>query len=349
MKHIYVFGAGASKASANTPLGRELAWNYHIDCMLLVPNNNGHPDLSEENENFSNFYRFLQLAASIYPEFKFLLNKWENRGTEVFDLYNKLEKKHYVDEMLDILQQKGDKQGIELVRRLIFEHLVESAIGSPNQLYKRFVESLKNNTSQQVTIISFNFDFLLQEDNNRNIYFDYLLKFDWIDQYRKETYTRTNPIKLIKPNGSLDWGICPSCNRLYLYIRHISRHFYDDKKCSEGCGEHIQPFIIIPHERYSNIIETLWSSAKNELEQADKVTIIGYSFPDYDKKVVELFSSSLNPNVKLEIADHCTCQKNEAREKNAILMKYRRLFPALKTEIDIHLNGFEGYINNHTN
>jgi hypothetical protein len=89
MNHVFVFGAGASTASANTPLGRDLVWNYHFDCGLFVPINNGVPDLSDENENFKNFRKFLELCSLIYPEFKNLPKQWDNRGEEIFQLYNR--------------------------------------------------------------------------------------------------------------------------------------------------------------------------------------------------------------------------------------------------------------------
>lgn len=350
MNHVFVFGAGASTASANTPLGRDLVWNYHPDCGLLVPINNGVPDLSEENENFKNFRKFLELCSSIYPEFKNLPKKWDGRGEEIFHLYDRIEKKHYVDELLEILHRNGNKLGIELVRKLIFEHLVESSIGSQNLLYKKFItEILKNDSKRQVSIISFNFDFLLHEDFKDDVYLDYLLKFDWIDSNRQRIYARTNPVKLIKLNGSLDWGICPSCNRLYLYFPHMFRHSYDDKMCLLKCDEPIQPFIVIPHEKYKNIIKPLWASAERELKRANIVTIIGYSFPEYDKKVIDLFSSSLAPYAKLQVVNYCERKEQEDGKRNAILMQYKQLFPTLKTEIDIYLNGFEGYIDSHTN
>jgi hypothetical protein len=288
------------------------------------------------------------LAALVYPEFQSLPKKWDNRGMEFFHLYNTLDKSHYVDEMLEILQQKGDSEGIEFVRRLIFEHLAESSLGSQNFLYKKFIEAvLENSIPHQITVISFNFDFLLHEDFEKNVYFDYLVKFDWIDPNRQKIYAQGNPIKLIKLNGSLDWGICPSCNRLYLYFPHMFRNYYNDKKCFIKCGNPIQPFIIIPHEKYGSIIKPLWSSAENELKHAETVTIIGYSFPDYDKNVVELFSRTLNPYAKLEIVSHSEFKDNIQLKKDAILKRYRRLFPMLKSAIDINLNGFEGYIKDH--
>ena len=62
MKHVYVFGAGASAASAKTPLGKDLVWNYLLDCGLLI---SGLQGLQEENEKFSNYRTAWQLNFSV--------------------------------------------------------------------------------------------------------------------------------------------------------------------------------------------------------------------------------------------------------------------------------------------
>ncbi len=247
--------------------------------------------------------------------------------------------------MLWILHQKEDKIGIELVRQLIFEHLAESGLGRQNNLYEKFIGNIfRERATNEVAIISFNFDVLLHEDFIRGIYFDYLVNFDWIDPSRAEIYAHTNPIKLIKLNGSLDWAICPSCKKTALYFFPTFRHFFNDKKCRK-CNEPLQPFIIIPHEKYEDIFETIWSSAEEELREADKVTVIGYSFPDYDKKVIGLFTNTLASDVILEVVTHCERQEYERRTREATIEKYERLFPKLKKKINTYLTGFEGYLN----
>lgn len=347
MNHVYVLGAGASSASAGTPLGRDLVWSYHLDCGLLVPINNGIPDLREENDNFRYFREFLELCSSIYPEFKHLPKKWDSRGENIFHLYGTIEKKHYIDELLELLYRNHNEHGLEIVRKLIFEHLVQCSFDSQNLLYKRFItEVLKSDSKQHVSIISFNFDFLLHEDFEEEVYFDYSLKFDWIDSNRQRIYARSNPIKLIKLNGSLDWGICPNCERLYLYFPHMFRHSYDDKRCSLKCGGPVQPFIVIPHENYKNTIKPLWGLAKRKLNRADIVTVIGYSFPEYDKEVIGLFASSLSPHAKLQIVDRCEPSEDTAQMTKIMLMKYKKMFPSIET--DIYLDGFEGFINRHS-
>ncbi|MBU2608204.1 MAG: hypothetical protein KKF26_02690 [Chloroflexi bacterium] len=122
-RHVWVLGAGASHESASTPLGRNLVWDYHFDSGMLVPYDNKGPDLREENENFANFRTYLELVASIFPEFKSLPEQWDNRGMKVFHLCGRLEKRHYFDEVLELLQKLGNKEGAKLVRQLIFEHI----------------------------------------------------------------------------------------------------------------------------------------------------------------------------------------------------------------------------------
>jgi hypothetical protein len=350
MTHVYVLGAGASAASAGAPLGKDLVWSYFDEYRPLTLHRNGIPDLTEENKSFAGFRKFLELYSLLYPELRNILKEWDERGSEVFWLQHEIHKNYYVDELLELLHQNNKLDEIALVRNLIFEHLALCCFYANaefgNKLYKRFIlEILKKASCCKISIISFNFDFLLHEDFRNNIYFDYLINFDWIDDNRKKIYAVKNPFNLIKLNGSLDWGICPLCNMLFLYFPNMSDKFYTDKKCPQGCNINIQPFIVIPHEKYNSIIDKLWLSAINELQKADMLTIIGYSFPAYDKKVINLFSDNLKPDVKIQIVDHCGSKENQCDKKNDLLLKYREMFPMLKNEPEIILTGFEGYLN----
>ncbi len=226
----------------------------------------------------------------------------------VFHLYGRLDKRHYVDELLELLQKQGNKEGAKLVKQLIFEHIAQASFDRPNTLYKRFVkEILKIKPPQTTSVISLNFDCMLQDKEFDNaVYFDYLIDFNWIDHNRAQFYRCSNPIPLIKLNGSLDWGICEKCGSLHLYYPSMHRTFYEGKACAnQQCGGIVTPFIVIPHEKYGEKINPLWNVAKDHLKEADKVTVIGYSFPEYDKDVIKLFRDSLDTNVRLEVVDKC--------------------------------------------
>lgn len=230
-----------------------------------------------------------------------------------------------------------------LIRQLIFEHITEMSFGKVNHLYKIFTAKVLSKKYRNVSVLSFNFDFLLCEDSYNDVYFDYLLEFDWIDENRKEIYKNGNPISLIKLNGSLDWGICQSCNRLHLYYPQMGRSFYNDKICA-FCKQKVEPFIIIPHEDHKKRMETLWTSAHDNIASTKKIVIIGYSFPHYDTKVIKLFSSSINKDTQIEVVDLCPDEVSQDRFIKELKEKYKLLFPNMNNNIIVHTSGFKGYL-----
>ncbi len=345
MKHVFVLGAGASAASSNTPLGSALVWNYHADCTLLKTyNSKGEPDLTEDNKKFTNYKKFLGLVGRHYPELKDELARYEVRGDSFYHAPKSSDKKYFVDEILRVVQERQDIEGASLIRNLIFEHIVLSSLGYPDLGYKKFkTDILKNKDSSSVSIISFNFDFLLREDFRDEISFDYLLEFGWIEKTRASQYKGRGTIPLIKLNGSLDWGVCQKCDRMHLYFYPRDKEFFNKKLC-EKCGGSIQPFIVIPHEKDSEILNVLWNTAESALRQADKITIIGYSFPAYDQKVISLFKRALNRDVEIEVIDHCESNEDQTEKVQTIRNKYKRMFPELMKETRVSVGGFRAYI-----
>lgn len=344
MKEIFVFGAGASAASADTPLGAELVWNYHRDTGLLKPIINGVPDNSAENIRFRNFQKFFELVACYFPKLEMEKDLWEKRGISFYGPHS-LNKNHYVDKLLRILQEENNVEGTRLIKQLIFEHITGASLSGSNMLYKDFIAKvLKCRTRRSVTIISFNFDYLLFEDFRNGVCFDYLIDFDSIDPHRAKIYKKQNPIPLIKLNGSLDWGVCQSCDRLFLFFQPKGTGFLDKRSCENDCKGGIEPFIIMPYQKYGDRISRLWNEAESELNQAKKVTIIGYSFPEYDQKVIDLFDDSLHNDIELAVVDYCESENNRAVAQNRIEKKYRRMFPHLNREAKIRMDGFNGYM-----
>jgi len=307
-KEVFVFGAGASKDSGRTPLGKDLIWNYHSSCCTMpVIGADGRPDLTEEEIEFANLSKFFDLVEETYPELKGEKQRW-NRQMQDNVMYSppsNLDKKYYVDEMVRILQDRDNRGGIELIRGLTLEHIGGSSFASGNKLYLEFVKRLNGKSSEQASVISFNFDCLLQEDFKNGIYFDYLMGFDLIHGNRI-SYNKQNGIPLIKLNGSLDWAICQRCSKVLLLYPHITKNSYDNLYCcmSEGCQGRLEPLIFLPHEEKGERIRELWDKAKLELKSASKITVIGYSFPYYDTDVINLFREHTNPEAVVEIIDY---------------------------------------------
>jgi hypothetical protein len=355
MNEVFVLGAGASKAVAELPLGNELIWNYHADCTLLNPIINGRPVMTQGNKQVSNeFYEFLDLASNIYPKLESIKNKFKSRDILYIFTHIVNEKKYFVDEILKEIQKKRNHEGVLLLKKLILKHLDNKSFALSNA-YKDFIEKvLLNNSANDISIISFNFDYLLNDyygngiDNE--VYFDYLLHFD----HKKNGYKHKNLIPLIKLHGSLDWGLCNECNELRLYFPHkVADKYFGNSWppiCNSGgssCNGIIEPYIFLPHQKLDDRIELLWNEATKKLKNAPKVTIIGYSFPDYDEKAIDLFKNALNPNVKLQIVDHCNGLQQIAKKQ--IKNKFKRMFPHLQNEIEICLCGFKKYLASYNN
>lgn len=343
MKELFVFGAGASHASGNAPLGKDLVWSYFEDCSLMYEmGTNGKPtqnDLDQKRKEFQEFGEFLKAIEDIFPNIS-EYNKWQRCMNEALVHEPQIDKKYYIDEIMDVLYQRGDNKNIELIKRLTVEHIAKSTYTSRNLLYEKFVESLHEKSSQEISVISFNFDCLLQEDFKKKINFDYLLDFKYIDGNRR-SYEKCKGFPLIKLNGSLDWAWNTKTDELTLLFPHITHLTYANKEAQ------IEPYIFFPHQHKSGAISFLWDRAREEIKSSSKITIIGYSFPHYDIDVIQLFRDNINSNTEITVIDYCWySDKDEQRvefTKKDIENKYKRLFPQINN-FTIFLDGFEGYI-----
>lgn len=150
---------------------------------------------------------------------------------------------------------------------------------------------------------------------------------------------------MLKLNGSLDWGICRKCQILKRYFEEVEYNGYGI--CSK-CGSNYDPFIVIPHNHDTDITKILRAEAQDILANAKSIIIIGYSFPDYDKDIIQLFSESIQQNsgVNLNVVDYC----NNNSEKNIAYHKIKNRYKIMfKKEPYISLDGFESFLDKYNN
>jgi NAD-dependent SIR2 family protein deacetylase len=359
MNEVFVLGAGASKAVADLPLGNELVWYYHI-CSALLKHTNVTPSMTTPEKEIR---EFLVLASKIYPELETILMKYDN-GIKENALFPPIvnSKKYFADEILKVIQDNGDHKGLLLIKKLISKHLDQAIFNHyvKNNTYNNICSSpynpfikkfLLNNSTSNISIISFNFDYLLNNYHVNGVdereYFDYLLNFKVDSEGSYKNKEKKKIIPLIKLHGSLDWGICNKCNKLRLYFPHkVANNYFGDSwppvcsyKEDERCDGVIEPYIFLPHQGLDDRIKLLWDKADETLKNADKVTIIGYSFPEYDEDAINLFKNALTHNVKLEIVDPCTDKEQIDRIKG--------IFEHLK--VGFRFEGFEKYLDSYGN
>lgn len=336
MKELYIFGAGASHACCRTPLGKDLVWNYFEDTSTMYEiGHGGGPssrDLDAKNKEYQLFGDFLKSMGGRYYEY------WQKCMGESMMFSPEVEKHHYIDEVMEVLNSKGDEQGIKLIKKLTVEHITKMTDEVQGTLYKQFVQNLKGRRQGEVAIFSFNYDCLLREDSQSGIGFDYLIPFDVINPGNLSKNEKTVNFPLIKLNGSLDWAIDTSTNkisRLCAYL--VTRNKYSFETS-------VEPYIFLPHQKKDGFIKILWERAVDEISEATKMVVIGYSFPAYDKDVIRLFSENLKASTEIEVIDYYNnTDVLKVRRMTEIERRYRQLFPNV-SKIDVFLDGFQGYI-----
>lgn len=311
---LFVFGAGASHASGNTPLGKDLVWDWYADCStfpLIGPN--GKPvaeAVEEDNKEFKDFGEFLRFAQERYPALSNVYDQWQKAVREGEHLILNIAKPYCIDEIMEGLAwDQQAVQHIKLIRKIAAAHIIGTSDIHTNNFYQKFTKSLKNKSREEIAIISFNFDCLLRDDLDDEIYFDHIIEFEQIDRGRC-FYQPGRGIPLLKLHGSLDWCYEPSAETLTLLPAEWHKTYG---------GE---PFVFLPHEIKHKKIGKLWDAAASLISKADKITFVGYSLPDYDKDVQTLFGNNIRSGPEIVIVD----------SSPAVIERYKTLFPSTKVQ-----------------
>lgn len=305
---LFVFGAGASHASGNTPLGKDLVWDWYADCSTFpVIGPNGKPvaeAVEEDSKEFENFGEFLLIAQKRYPALSNVYAQWQQAMREGEHLILNIVKPYQIDEIMEFLtRENGSSLHVKLIRKIAAAHIIGASDIHTNSFYQKFTKSLKNKSRDEVAIISFNFDCLLRDDLDEKIYFDHIFRFEQIHPGRC-FYRPGQGIPLLKLHGSLDWCYEPSSESLTLLPAEWHKSYG---------GE---PFIFLPHEIRHRKIEELWAAATMLVGKADKITFVGYSLPDYDKDVQNLFRTHIRSGTEIVVIDSST----------ATIERYKALF-----------------------
>lgn len=155
--------------------------------------------------------------------------------------------------------------------------------------------------------VTFNYDLLLDKAvsiNNHRILGDYNLPFRTVSNFSsynriREGGRRKGDVDILKLHGSLNWARCLNCYDLHLAFHHQYERI--PTLTCEGCGSKVAPVLIPPILRKDIAgygIESLWVKAQDHLSLADRIIIVGYSFPDADIESKWLFKRAVAMGVK---------------------------------------------------
>jgi hypothetical protein len=153
---------------------------------------------------------------------------------------------------------------------------------------------LANSLSEGDTVISFNYDILM--DNALRVtekFTDcgYLVPFQRVTdgQNWRRADEAASDVILLKLHGSLNWLHCSYCNSTFLNrFEKINPEYSSFPKNCPNCGQSNAYFqrVIVPPllaKDYSlQPMKYLWSQANRYVARAREVVIIGYSFPPTD-------------------------------------------------------------------
>ncbi|MCL5237383.1 MAG: hypothetical protein M1353_06015 [Nitrospirae bacterium] len=92
-------------------------------------------------------------------------------------------------------------------------------------------------------------------------------------------------LKLMKLHGSLNWGYCSSCGRLYVkYSESSPPVFYEKKEavCKHCSQTNLKRLMITPtlvKDLNNTHLKMIWHNALMDLQEAKRIVFVGYSFP----------------------------------------------------------------------
>lgn len=188
---------------------------------------------------------------------------------------------------------------IRILDRVIFEAIAIPVTGLRNDPKKAcpYHKNVAELISSGDSIISFNYDCLIDD---ALLYFckhwhpvtGYGFKFDDIfgGAHPEKARVFSSSISLLKPHGSVTFRYkTDDTNETNIRFVGLTNGIQPTHMSMSGGWE---PFIVTPSskkESHSQFMNNILISAKNKLQKAKRVIIVGYSFPETDQHIYKLF------------------------------------------------------------
>lgn len=158
-----------------------------------------------------------------------------------------------------------------------------------------------------------------------------------------------NTFKLYKIHGSIDWFICPVCDRLFIskygLAEEINCRFCEEMFTNRVVESEsdivLNRSLIMPTflKEFNNFhYKSLWYNFHRELSEAGKLVIIGYSLPAADHEIRQAFLRFAPDDCVIKVVGFIKVED----EKEAFRTNYKNLFG--KRELTFDFDGVEKYI-----
>lgn len=152
----------------------------------------------------------------------------------------------------------------------------------------------------------------------------------------KSVATAADAIDLIKIHGSINWSYCDSCHQVREFPLLDLKQSYETDSASyavigicRNCGGQRRPLLIPPTGLkfvvLPNLIQ-LWNTARERLESANYIIVVGFSFSDADTYINKIIERSMT---------------QKAAQKLVVCDPNAKLVPSLRTRFAARIDDFD--------
>lgn len=280
-KHVFIFGAGASK-DEGLPIQEELLFNYFTN---------------QRTDQFRDI-----IAKYFLDFFQLDINQVKKDHIPTFE-----EALGIIEAAIDHEQSFGPTYSQRYLHQLRTALIMAMGIAiehcscNANKTHDRLMQAVfsqKSFLQDEYGFISFNYDLLLDKALmkilDHDIYVDYGINFanETIFQPPFEQWDTPGEkrIRFLKPHGSFNWMYCPTCNSMYITGVKESRIFSTGYLHNvEHCPKDKTELLYVMHppslyfKTYRNIyLQLVWKHTYDLLAEADRVYFIGYALKNAD-------------------------------------------------------------------
>ncbi len=245
-----------------------------------------------------------------YAKIEEFLDYFFNGSFDLEDIFTILDRSYLYEENFSHLKWTDT---YEIRKNLIFliVNLIDRKLNDLNTFkakYENFIKYICKNY-KKVSVITLNWDTLLEKlvkNLCKNIMIDYCFYTYGLDNMQHIPHINLKAkgeknLKIIKLHGSINWLFCPNCHRLIVDDKKIESIGKLNQKC-KYCQDYskidvsLENFIVTPTilKKFDNLhLKYIWDNAFIELQEASKVTFIGYSLPKADYEFLYLLKKVL--------------------------------------------------------
>jgi len=301
---VFILGAGASKTE-NAPL----TWEFLYESFLLAKQAPQHP-LGKAWKKLGKLLDLLYGTHSFFASFGGHNRYAEQLKTinleEVFTLIETAiqRKEGFSSEFTPKTLEQVRENLIFIIGKTLSEKL--QGAGHSNKHLSFVRNHVESDSQAKNVIVSFNYDILIDnvlEDERTNgkgsyVYggaFGNYVDPDGSRSLGPYLFEGENPILLLKPHGSLNWLLCPTCGEVTCFLY---RKIFDSIYEPHGRGFHNNPLLtctrdntrltqtIIPptfqKDFSQRIYQDIWNLFRDSVTDADHIFLLGYSLPEAD-------------------------------------------------------------------